>query len=43
MSTTDPFQASNDILSHLQASFSSASRLYDLGIDGIQGPARPGN
>jgi hypothetical protein len=24
------------ILSHLQASFSSASRLYDLSIDGIQ-------
>ena len=36
MSTSDPFQAATDILNHLQTGFSSASRLYDLGIEGVQ-------
>ena len=30
-------QAASSIVNHLQTGFSSASRLYDLGIEGVQG------
>lgn len=36
-------QLGQAILSHLQASFSSATRLYDLSIEGLQEASRPGS
>ena len=35
-------QLANNILSHLQAHFSSHTRLYDIAIDGVQEPSTGG-